>query len=81
MITAEKLALLTGMPTEMLTKGIQETGYKKDKFYTSKFLGMTNGNQFCYSATYKNEHNNNELSSCKVFVTYDPARDRVIVDY
>lgn len=79
MITADKLALLTNMPTVMLTTGIQQSGYKEDKFYTSKFLGLTNGNEFCYSATYKNF--DGDLKICKVFVNYDPTKDSVTVDY
>ena len=78
MITADKLALLINMPAFMLTTGIQETGYKKDKFTKAKFLGLTNGNQFCYNATYIED---NTEQQCKVFVTYDPTSDRVKIDY
>ena len=78
MITADKIALLTNMPAVMLTMGIQETGYKKDKFTKAKFLGLTNGNQFCYSATYIED---NKEQQCKVFVTYDSTRDSITVDY
>jgi hypothetical protein len=78
MITADKLALLTNMPAVMLTTGIQAAGYKKDKFTKAKFLGMTNGNQFCYRATYIED---NEEQECKVFVNYDPTADKVSVDY
>lgn len=78
MITADKLRLLTNMPAAMLTTGIQAAGYKKDKFTKAKFLGLTNGNQFCYSATYIEDNTEQE---CKVFVNYDPTVDRVSVDY
>ena len=78
MITADKLALLTNMPAAMLTMGIQQAGYKKDKFTSAKFLGLTNGGQFCYNATYIED---NEEQTCKVFVSYDPTKDRVLVDY
>jgi hypothetical protein len=78
MITADKLTLLTAMPVAMLTMGIQQAGYKKDKFTRAKFLGMTNANLFCYSAVYIED---NAEQECKVFVKYDPTADRVSVDY
>jgi len=78
MIKADKLALLVNMPAAMLTMGIQQAGYKKDKFTRAKFLGMTNANLFCYTATYIE---NNEEQECKVFVKYDPTADKVLVDY
>lgn len=78
MITADKLRLLTNMPAAMLTMGIQSAGYKKDKFTRAKFLGLTNGNLFCYSAVYIED---NEEQECKVFVKYDPTADQVTVDY
>ena len=78
MITADKLALLTNMPAAMLSMGIQQAGYKGDSFTGAKFLGLTNGNQFCYMCTYKVEGG---IDSCKVFVTYNPTKDQVSVDY
>lgn len=78
MITADKLALLSNMPAVMLTQGIQQAGYKKDKFQTAKFLGLSNGNQFVYSATYVED---GDVQTTKVFVTYDPTKDMVSVDY
>jgi hypothetical protein len=78
MITADKLALLTNMPAVMLTTGIQAAGHKKDKFTKAKFLGLTNGNQFCYSATYIKDDEENQ---CKVFVNYDSPSDQITVDY
>jgi len=78
MITADKLTLLTNMPAVMLTTAIQAAGYKKDKFQTAKFLGLSNGKQFVYNVTYIED---NEIHSTKVFVDYDPTVDRVSVDY
>ena len=78
MITADKLKLLTNMPAAMLTMGIQSAGYKKDKFTKARFLGLTNANLFCYTATYIED---NEEQECKVFVKYDPTADQVSVDY
>jgi len=78
MITADKLRLLTNMPPIMLTEGIRQAGYKKDKFETSKFLGITNGGQFWYSATLIED---NEFQECKVFVSYDSANESITCSY
>lgn len=78
MITADKLTLLTNLPAVMLTTAIQQAGYKKDKFQTAKFLGLSNGNQFVYSVTYVED---GDVQTTKVYVNYDPAEDRVSVDY
>ena len=78
MITADKLALLTNMPAAMLTMGIQSAGYKKDKFNTAKFVGITNGGEFCYRTTFIED---GEEATVNVFVKYDPTADKVSVDY
>ncbi len=78
MLTAEKVYMLTNMPPVMLTEGIQKSGHKKDKFETSKFLGITNGGQFCYNVSYIE---GNEFRDTKVFVSYDRATDKISVDY
>ncbi len=78
MITAEKLTLLTNMPSAMLSMAIQQAGYKEDKFTGAKFLGITNGGQFCYLCTFPVEGG---TDSCKVFLTYDPTADKVTAGY
>jgi hypothetical protein len=78
MITADKLALLINMPSVMLTTAIQEAGYKKDSFTGAKFVGITNGGQFCYFVTYVEDGN---ICNTKVFLTYDPTADRVSASY
>jgi hypothetical protein len=62
----------------MLTTLIQQAGYKKDKFNTAKFLGITNGGQFCYSVTYVED---GEDCNTKVFLNYDSVADAVSADY
>jgi hypothetical protein len=78
MITADKLRLLTNMPAAMLTQGIQQAGYKQDRFTSAKFVGITNAGEFAYLAVFPVEGG---TDSCKVFVNYDPTEDRVVVDY
>ena len=78
MITADKLKLLTNLPAVMLTQAIQAAGYKKDKFETAKFVGITNGGQFCYFVTYIEDKN---VCNTKVYITYNPTEDKVSIDY
>jgi hypothetical protein len=78
MITADKLALLTNMPAVMLTMAAKEAGYKGPEFTSCKFLGITNGGQFCYTVVY---HVKGGTDSTKIFLTYDPTKDQVIADY
>ena len=78
MITADKLALLTNMPAVMLTMAAKEAGYKGPEFTSCKFLGITNGGQFCYMAVF---HVEGGTDSTKVFLTYNHAEDRVTADY
>ena len=78
MITADQLTLLTNMPAVMLSMGIQKAGYKKDKFETAQFLGMTNAAEFCYKVAYLED---NEFHETKVFVRYDPTADQISVGY
>ena len=76
MITADKLALLTNMPTVMLQHALGNKG--KDYTITgSKFLGLTNGGQFCYHVVHIVKGG---TDSAKVFLTYDPTADQVIAD-
>ena len=78
MILADTLKTLTSFTAPALTRAIQQAGYKRDRFNTAKFLGMTNGGQFCYSVTYIED---GEVCTTKVFVSYDPTEGRVSVDY
>ena len=78
MIMADTLKTLTSFTAPALTRAIQLAGYKRDKFNTARFLGMTNGGQFCYSVTYPEE---GEECTTKVYVSYNPTEGRVLVDY
>lgn len=78
MITASKLAELTSYSPRALTRIVQASGYKKDKVNEAKFLGMTNGGQFCYKVDYDDF---GTPSTTKLFVKYDPASGAVTADY
>jgi hypothetical protein len=76
MITAERLQLLTSYNSGALQKAL---GPKAEglEFTSCKFLGLTNGGQFCYTVVF---HVKGGTDSAKVFLTYNPTEDRVIAD-
>ena len=73
MITADKLKELTTFPHTAL----QDTAGVKDVVFTAaRFLGITNGGEFCYSVVYR-APSFEGTDSTKVFLSYDPTADRV----
>ena len=76
MITADKLKTLTTFTHHALQMalGRAATDYE---FTGAKFLGLTNGNQFCYFVVHAVKGG---TDSAKVFLTYDPAANKVIAD-
>ena len=74
MITADKLTLLINMPTAMLK---QTLGKKGDEYNItgSRFLGLTNGGEFCYHIVHQVKGG---TDSAKLFLRYDPTADQVI---
>lgn len=78
MITAEKLTLLSSLGTNMLTTVLGNSGYKDCKFKSAKFLGLTNGKQFCYSVTFREDDMD---QTGKVFVSYDSVNDSITADF
>ena len=69
MITADKLTLLINMPAFMLEQALPAKG--RPKLQTARFLGITNGGEFCYSVV------DGDGGEGKVFLRYDPTVDRV----
>jgi len=78
MITAETLEALTSYSPQYLTRAAQLAGYKGPDFSSCRFLGITNGGQFCYTAVF---HVKGGTDSTKIFLTYDHTENRVIADY
>ena len=73
MITADKLKVLTSFPHTAL----QDTLGVKDVIFTAaRFLGITNGGEFCYSVVYR-APSFEGTDSTKVFLSYDPTEDKV----
>ena len=78
MITADTLEVLTSYSPQYLTRAAQLAGYNGPAFTSCKFIGITNGGQFCYTAVFQVKGG---TDSTKIFLTYDHAEDRVIADY
>ena len=77
MITAEKLQTLTTFTHHALQMALGKKASGLE-FTGAKFLGITNGGQFCYHVVYKIDAK--ERDSTKVFLTYDPTAGKVIAD-
>ena len=67
MITAEQLTTLTTFTADALTKAVDHKDYA---FTGSKFLGITNGGEFCYLCTFPVKGG---TDSTKVFLKYNHA--------
>ena len=77
MITAETLTTLLSFTPEALTRAAEDAGYNGPPFTSSRFLGITNGGQFCYRVVF---HVLGGTDSGKVFLTYDHAKGVVTAD-
>jgi hypothetical protein len=79
MITPDTLKTLISFSAPALTRAAKDGGYKGPAFSSCKFLGITNGGQFCYMAVYLvNPGKSQDTDSIKVFLTHTGSR--VIVD-
>ena len=76
MITAEQLTTLSTFTTEALQRALGKKG-KGYELTGSKFLGLTNGGQFCYYVVHAVKGG---TDSTKVFLSFDPTEGRVIAD-
>lgn len=75
MVTAEQLPTMISYQAPTLTKLAKEAGWPGPAFSSCKFLGITNGGQFCYLAVFLCEGG---TDSTKVFLTHTGSR--VIAD-
>jgi hypothetical protein len=69
MITDYKIKKCMYLDTRALERAIQYTN-PKDTIKESKFLGITNGKQFCYEILYFDQHLGEDCYT-KVFVDLD----------
>jgi hypothetical protein len=66
MLTAEQVNEIVNYTAEDLTRLIQER-YTTDVFLDAEFLGLSNGGEFVFRATWYNEEEDSE-DTTKVFV-------------
>lgn len=78
MITEYKIRKLAYLDTATLEEALQKN-YPEDRILQSKFLGITNGRQFCYQILYYDD-NYGEDRFTKVFVDLSPSEEP-IADY
>lgn len=78
MITADKIRKLGNLDTRSIERALQKN-YSKDTVKASKFLGITNGGQFCYQIQYFDAYNGEDALG-KVFVELDTS-DEPIAQY
>jgi hypothetical protein len=81
MLTADKVTLLTTMGPTALKMTLASSGYSGNAFKTAKFVGITNGGQFCYKVTFFDEAGTGKDEVGKVFVSYDHANDSITADF
>ena len=77
MITADTLKTLTTFTVRDLYRAATDAGYKGANFTSCKFIGITNGGQFCYQAVFQVAGG---TDSTKVFLDYNHTMDRVFCD-
>ena len=77
MITPETLKTLISYNGPTLNSLARENGYKGPAFSSCRFLGITNGGQFCYLAVFLVEGG---TDSTKVYVTHTGGRAIAEVD-
>jgi hypothetical protein len=75
MITPDTLKTLISFTAPALTRAARDAGYNGPAFSSCKFLGITNGGQFCYMAVFLCQGG---TDSTKVFLTHTGSR--VIAD-
>ena len=80
MITADTLKTLTTFTTHGLAMALHHSGYTGAQFKRCRFLGITNGGQFCYGVTYHDENGTGEAEG-KVFLSYNNTTNHITADY
>ena len=80
MISADNLKYFSTLSPQHLNAIALNTGYKDTNIRSAKFLGLTNGGQFCYATVFYDDLEGEELKG-KVFVSYDPTQDKATLDF
>jgi hypothetical protein len=77
MIKSEQLKSLISMTPSDLTQAARAAGYKGDSYISAKFVGLSNGMEFCYLVSFLEE---GEECWTKVYVTIDRS-GKITVEY
>jgi len=77
MLTPEKLNTLVTLKPQDITSLLKENRYPHQDFASAKFLGVTNGWQFCYSVV----TNDKDKNVGKVFLTYNHVNGGIVAEY
>ena len=80
MILADTVTHLTTLSPKSIAQVLDKSGYSMCSFKTAKFLGITNGGEFCYRVTFHDEAGTGEEVG-KVFVRYDSATGFITADF
>ena len=80
MITAQQLHTLSHFSAQGLREALYKSGYTGFQLRDPKFLGLTNGGQFCYSFQF-DDGDGEGLQTGKMFLTFDHATGKVSADY
>jgi hypothetical protein len=75
MITASNVRYMIDIPVDHMKAIAVDNKIKGYEITGVKFLGMTNGSEFCYHIVHAVKGG---TDSAKMFLKYDPTRDRVI---
>lgn len=79
MILAEEVEKYIDLSKYDLAYALERGGYTGISFESVKFIGITNGGEFCYKAVYYDDSGLGEVVD-KVFVKKD-ATGKMIADY
>lgn len=71
MITADTIKMLSNLSTRGLDQALSNAGYRDvERVMDREFLGITNGGEFCYKFTYRED---DSWSYGKLFVKLNDA--------
>lgn len=76
MITAQTIRLLSNLGTASIQEFAGRAG-RRLNLVDSQFIGLTNGEQFCYWV----KHTDENVKSNKVFLWEDPETAKICVDF
>jgi hypothetical protein len=76
MILADELNKYTTIDRYELSNILANSGYSDCSFNSVRFLGLTNGGNFCYSVKYFDDHSDGEQTG-KVFVSKSATGDMI----